>query len=160
MSERNCNRACRNSLILFGDVTSVGMEYFVNQMGVATFKFNLQYDGLNFIKVDVYGKAAEECHEFCKPAVTVRVYGRLKQERFPDKNSTNGRPNEVHFTHVIAKKVEFVREAPDFKGESEESKQKGRDIHDAFLADYYYEIGELKLPETLPKSLQKALLKK
>lgn len=124
-----------NSLILVGDVTYKGATYCIDHFGQSRCVFRLHYDEDSYIRVETYGKLADECHDFCKSTAGLRVYGRLKQGRFMGEKG-----EEVHYTYVVAKKIELIKEAVNFNEEmSKESKEKMRDLIEANEAAYYYE---------------------
>ncbi len=58
---------------------------------------------VSFIRVETWGSQAEHCAEYLKKGRSVRIVGRIKQNRWEDKE---GNPRERHV--VVAEHVDFL----------------------------------------------------
>lgn len=100
-----------NLVAIQGNLTRDPERRGNNDFTVATFSVAVNEktkkgDYVSFIDVDVFGKLAEICLQYLKKGSSVIVSGKIKQNRFTDKNGQN-RSN----VHVIGQEVNFLSKA-------------------------------------------------
>lgn len=96
---------------------------------------------VSFFDVEVWSKLADTCAEYLSKGRGVRVVGRLKQDRWQDKE---GKP--VSRVKIVAEHVEF---RPEFKKKEDGSEEESEDdVEKSLLAD-----SELKEVEEVAESV-------
>jgi len=100
---------------------------------IATCRFHRNGDGfekeVSFFNVETWAKLAESCYQLGKKGKGVRVIGRLKQDRWQDKD---GKSHEKIV--IVAEHVEF---RPDIKKNADAEPEEAQEAieHDALLDD-------------------------
>lgn len=99
-----------NSVILIGRTTGEpGITYTPSAMAIAKFCIAVDRppkDGkkeADFVNVKAFGKTAENCGRFLQKGKNVGIQGRLKIDKYTDKEGRN-----ASYTEVIADRVEFL----------------------------------------------------
>ncbi|MCR5763840.1 MAG: single-stranded DNA-binding protein [Treponema sp.] len=104
-----------NQIILEGNVVRTPLSKVMpNGKAVCTVPIavNFKYknsegtltEEVSYFDVDTFGKLAERCSEWCPTGRSIRVVGRIKQNRWKDDEG-----NAHSKVHIIAEHVEFLK---------------------------------------------------
>jgi single-strand DNA-binding protein len=126
-----------NSVLVDGRlVRSPNLAYTTNgkaacRFVIATNRFYKQEDDYkqetSFLEVSTWGRQAEVCHDYLTKGRGVRVYGRLKQDKWADKEG------QIHSkVYIVSDRVEFK---PDFRKKEEQEQELDLDIKQDETAD-------------------------
>ena len=102
-----------NNVFLVGNLTrNPEVKYTVSDNPVAVCSFDLAVnrigDGVDYPKIKVFGKQAENCERFLAKGSKVAISGRIQTGSYE-----NRKGDKVYTTEVIADRVEFVGIKPD-----------------------------------------------
>ena len=122
--------ASYNRVILMGNLTR-DPELTYTQSGTAIAKFGLAVnrkfagkDGekkeeVDFFDIEAWEKQAENCNEYLKKGSGVLIEGRLKQERWEDKESRKQRSR----IKIVASVVQFLPKGQQTQDEQQDEQQ-------------------------------------
>lgn len=100
-----------NSILIEGNLTRDPQEKSIDGTALSSFsiacnryykKEGEQMQEVSYFHVDVWGKTAEYCNQYLKKGSGVRVVGRLKQDRWNDKDDS-----PQSFVKIIGEHVDF-----------------------------------------------------
>ncbi len=125
-----------NNVVLIGRPTTDPELRYIAQSQTAVATFTLAVDRpyskekqADFIRIQVFGRSAENCERFLKKGKLVAIQGHIQTSNYKKDGAT------VYTTEVIADRVEFIEWASKKKGTDSEGKPLPEGIEEATEED-------------------------